>query len=383
MNSDRNIESEMKKEIKNRENQDGDWEPWGPLDYPEDYGDLEFFADYLKRKGMYSSVEELSSARSAAQDFIRDTNLVDDITEFGTYEAERFAEWLVNSYGVEPVTADDYIGIFHKLANFYNSADYYAGNPFADVDKLADSKTGATSITGSNRVEVPLSTVRKSFANSGIKRFESVVVLTLIKTGMRISELCNLDVRDINIDCELWNDAYSVRTEIENKPDTIWISSDKTQQSIKSKNAGNKRKVNTPIPIDQELKEVLLWYTTVAPPAEDSTAPFFRGMKSDFGGRLGSNQASYMVIGWCKENGLHQDGNDQMDNVTAHRFRSLFTTHLYMGLESDEIGGFDVQKFVKGLRGDVGQDVIDDYINLYRDFREPIIRELPKIGLMD
>lgn len=54
---------------------------------------------------------------------------------------------------------------------------------------------------------------------------------------------------------------------------------------------------------------------------------------------------------------------------------------MYKRLDSDDIGGFEVQKFVKGLRGDAGQDVLDEYIGLFGEYREPVTDAMIELNI--
>lgn len=376
MGSDRNIPEEMQMQVQQHTNDNKTWEPWGPLDLPDDYGHWEFYADQLKDKSKYSSLETLNNARTAVIAFKNDTGLIDDITDFQDYEAEKFASWL-EDYVDKDSTVDFYIQAISGMASFYHSCGYYDGNPFSEVESRNDSKN--TSSFDSNRVKLKIDQLIDGVNNIGLKNGDTIIVIVLTKTGIRISELCNIDDRDINIDhpvSELLE--QSPRAEIDDKPDTLFIDSDKSRESYTDATNGNKRKIDTVIPIDDEMKQCLVWYILSRPQNLSNESPFFRKFN---GNRFSTNVGSGRVVTWSKKNGLHEDGRDEMDNVTAHRLRAFHSTWMVNQITSDDINENSVKDFVKYLRGDVGSDIIDTYIQQYNHYGSVVRSKMPKFGL--
>lgn len=380
MNSDRNIEKEMENELELRKNQDQEWEPWGPLDWPDDYGDYEFYADRLKRQEKYGMLKTLSTARSALIEFKEKTGVIDEIDEIGTYEAERFVEWLSNQTGVKDSTVDTYIVPLASMAGFYSDAEYYPGNPFSHIEPQSDNGDRSSNLIGNSRVEVSIEELKEGINSFGIKNTNVVVLVFLAKTGVRASEACNLDDEDFNIDHPVW-DSVQPRSEIRSKPDTVWVSANKKRDSFDDKSGSNKRKVSTPIPIDQELKQLLVWYATIRPKTVSKGNPFFRSNKQNTSRRFHSRQLGYLIEKWAEYNDLYAAGNGEMDNVTAHWFRAFFTTELRSNVSENEADPLSVRDFVKGLRGDVGPDVIDKYTQIYDDYREVVVENVPKFDI--
>ena len=48
MNNNRDIEDEIETEMERRRKENGVWQPWGPLNWPDDYGDYEYYADRFR-----------------------------------------------------------------------------------------------------------------------------------------------------------------------------------------------------------------------------------------------------------------------------------------------------------------------------------------------
>lgn len=381
MNNNRDIEDEIETEMERRMKENGVWQPWGPLNWPDDYGDYEYYADRLKRKNKLGVLNALRNVREKIIEFRNDTGIIDNLTDFETYESERFVEWLQNECDLTDKTVDLYVGTINNMAAFYAEANYYNGNPFAHIERL-QKKSSEGGLLTSNRIEIPIQKLRSAVEAFGVRNTNTVILITLAKTGIRISELCNLDNCDLNIDHPIWNNV-TVRNEIEDKPDTIWIDSEKEKESFTDKTNGNKRKISTPIPIDTELKRLFVWYALVRPELISNGLPFFVSNKKHTGTRLTCGQAYYLVRNWSEQNGFWSEERDEMYNLTPHWFRAFFTTTMQNNISSEDIESLpvNVEKFVKGLRGDAGGDVIDRYTQVYEGYRDVVTENQPKFGV--
>jgi len=377
--SDRKIEQEIQDKIEEHQNSEEIWKPWGPLDWPDDYGEFEYYADRLKNQSKYGALTQLRSSRTALIEFKAETEYIDSLQELNNYTAEKFANWLVNEKGIAESTRDGYISVLDGLGEFYSEADHFDGNPFSDVELIDDDEQNSTGFLENNRVDIPKTTIVKKIDDYGVKNENTVIIITLAKTGIRISELCNLNDSDLNLSNKVGNELIEPRPELQGKPDTLYVDENVERESLDDDTDGNKRKVGTEIPIDNELKQLLTWYLLARPGnfSESDETPLFRSID---GSRFSSSTASARVTTWSKEVGLHGN-DDEMNNVTAHWFRSFFTTEMYESTDSDELNGMSVIHFVKGLRGDVGADVIWEYIQGDREFHKIVTNNTPKFGL--
>ena len=72
------------------------------------------------------------------------------------------------------------------------------------------------------------------------------------------------------------------------------------------------------------------------------------------------------VSNWGKEAGIHE-GKGGL-NVDVHWFRHFFTTYMRRRVSNEDLQSKKEPKYyVKGLRGDSGQDVIDMYTHDWGD----------------
>ncbi len=186
--------------------------------------------------------------------------------------------------------------------------------------------------------------------------FERAVILFLIKTGVRIGELLNIDLRCVHIGDGAGSthpvyqdilDQYdvSLRSEVRDKPDSVYIYSEFNEETVidgEERGCGNKRKDEdgSVIPIDDELKTALIEYLlTRSPPLnhqrKQTHIPLFTkprtsgslerltyaSIHSQFG--TGGNSTGKLA-----EYGWYESGADTEENVFMHYFRHFFTDNL-------------------------------------------------------
>lgn len=186
------------------------------------------------------------------------------------------------------------------------------------------------------------------------------IVTTLLKTGIRSGELTNLDLRDVHLDHEAMH--WDPRVDIANKPDSLYIPAEHEfgrESGGVVREASNKRKRDTTVPIDAELKDALIRWVAIRPDCPGSSAPFFTGTADRWGERLTIDMVHYIVEEYAADVGWYRVGGGPSENVTPHYFRHFFTTHL-----RDRTGDRGVVKY---LRGDVADDIIETYTHDWND----------------
>jgi len=193
---------------------------------------------------------------------------------------------------------------------------------------------------------------------------ERAVVVTLLKTGIRVGELCNLDLRDVNFDDGLVSTAFDAtpRVQIQEQPDTLFVAADIDRGATvngEERTAANKRKRDTLIPVDWELALTLKRYLAIRPDAVSEAEPLFLSTKDRWGHRMKPEWVRSFITEHARRAGWYRDGGGAAENVTPHYFRHFFTTHL-----RDRTGDRGIVKY---LRGDVADDIIDTYTHNWGD----------------
>ncbi|AHF99445.1 XerC/D integrase [Halostagnicola larsenii XH-48] len=257
----------------------------------------------------------------------------------------------------KPSTIATYASYLNRFYDYMNRVGEFEENPMALVmEEMSESID-----TNPTRRDISVSEMR-SFVDSIGHPLERAVIVTLLKTGMRVGELCNLDARDLNIDVS--DIAYDLnsRVQLERRPDSVFVSAAPARGTTvngEERTASNKRERDTIVPVDDELSRVLLQWLAIRPDSRSSAEPLFLDTGESWGQRLTPADIRYIVEKHARERGWYRTGGGATENVTPHYFRHFFTTHL-----RDRTGDRGVVKY---LRGDVASDVIDTYTHNWGD----------------
>lgn len=395
MSSGVDIREEMKKTAQEAAEMD---EPFVPgvnrtdIDDVNEFGDFEYYAwerYYTQNKGK-STIVQLYNSVSKLEEFIEQSDRVDcspeDVNET---DAKRFLRWITTD--ISKHTANQYINILDNMAGYYLSKGYYPGNPFdglTDHINTSNSRIKSRGYQDNERITVEDSRLRRAIRSThGSQKI--VWLAMLVKTGIRVSEACNLDWEDITIDHDLTNDLLpDPRFELSDYSDMIYIDSSKNELEYNNNTAGNKRKVDTRIPIDSELKRLLLWHALVRERRFDGENPVFmvNNQGENTSNRLASDTVRQRTRKLAEEYGWHETGRSEMENLTPHWFRAKFGSYMERRLEdaneSDKCDfSANPRDVVKGLRGDVSDDVAEGYHLREDDHFEYIRPRQFKIGL--
>jgi site-specific recombinase XerD len=256
-------------------------------------------------------------------------------------------------------TVATYASYLHRFYAYLMQAGVFDANPMTLVMEEMDESID----TDPARREIDVPTMRSFVSGIGHPLDEALVV-TLLKTGMRVGELCNLDMRDLYLDDEEVESAYGVipRAHLDGRPDSLYVPSDPSRGSSyngEERSASNKRKRDTVVPVDAELRVTLKRWLAVRPDTRSPADPLFLSTRDRWGERVTPKMVRSVVADHAERRGWHRSGGGAEENVTPHYFRHFFTTHL-----RDRTGDRGIVKY---LRGDVASDVIDTYTHNWGD----------------
>jgi len=252
-------------------------------------------------------------------------------------------------------TVATYASYLHRFYDYMSQVGAFEDNPMTLVLEEIDESIN----TDPQRRDVSVPAMR-SFVGSIGHPLDHAVVLTLLKTGIRAGELCNLDTRDVHLDRAA--DESPHRAQLEGRPNSIFVDDTPAQGQTyngERRTASNKRKRATTIPVDDELSAALTRWLAIRPDARSDADPLFLSTADQWGSRLTPDMVHHLVECHARERGWYRSGGGPEENVTPHYFRHFFTTHL-----RDRTGDRGVVKY---LRGDVAQDVIDTYTHDWGD----------------
>ena len=256
-------------------------------------------------------------------------------------------------------TVATYASYLNRFYSYMTQVGTFDGNPMALVMQEMDESID----TDPTRREVSVERMRE-FVGDITHPLERAVVVALLKTGLRVGELCNLDVRDVSLDAPAVEAAYDLGTrgQLDGRPDTLFVDPAMSRGETvngEERTASNKRKRATLVPVDAELKGALVRWLAIRPDTPSDAEPLFVSTRDAWGQRLTPEMVRSIVRRHAEEAGWYRTGADAAENVTPHYFRHFFTTHL-----RDRTGDRGVVKY---LRGDVADDIIDTYTHNWGD----------------
>ncbi len=259
-------------------------------------------------------------------------------------------------------TIATYASYLHRFYTYMAQVGAFDSNPMTLVVEEMDERID----TNPSRREITLPELRE-FLGTVSHPLDHAVIVTLLKTGMRVGELCNLDVRDVTLsDPEplraVASETAEPRAQLDGRGPSIYVSPEPVAGSEvagEERSASNKRKRSTVIPVDAELEAALCRWLVIRPDARSNAEPLFVSTSGSWGARLTPDMVHHIVERHASAFGWHRAGGDAEENVTPHYFRHFFTTHL-----RDRTGDRGIVKY---LRGDVGGDIIDTYTHNWGD----------------
>ena len=249
-----------------------------------------------------------------------------------------------------------YASYLHRFYSYMNQVGEFDENPMTLVMEELDERIA----TDPNRRDISVDRMA-DFVRAVGHPLDRAVIVTLLKTGIRAGEACNLDLRDVNLE-NVPVSSGPVRAQLEGRPDSLYVSAEPVAGTIvngERREASNKRMRDTVIPIDAELKSALTGWLAIRPnPVSDANA-LFLSTDRKWGTRLTGTEVHHLVTRNARKRGWYNDGAGAGENVTPHYFRHFFTTHL-----RDRTGDRGIVKY---LRGDVASDIIDTYTHNWGD----------------
>jgi site-specific recombinase XerD len=252
-------------------------------------------------------------------------------------------------------TVATYASYLHRFYAYMVEVGTFDENPMALVTEEIDESIA----TDPKRRDVSVPAMRAFVADIG-HPLDRAVVVTLLKTGIRAGELCNLDLRDLHLSEPALASGH--RPHLDGKPESLYVPAEPTRGEVyngEQRTASNKRDRATTAPVDAELARTLREWLAVRPDPRSGAEPLFVSTADAWGKRLTPDMVHHMVETRTRERGWYRTGGGPEENVTPHYFRHFFTTHL-----RDRTGDRGVVKY---LRGDVASDVIDTYTHDWGD----------------
>ena len=305
------------------------------------------FEDHLERKGNVGrSIDAYRRVLREFQSFVeaRDCR-VETVTQ------EECAEWVARLRDKRAdATVRAYTGYVYHFYSWLHSTGEIDANPMHEVYQELPESANKDPV----RRDITLGEMRAFVGGIG-HPLDRAVVITFLKTGIRVGELSNLDIADIQMG---------------GKAPTLTIPEqiiEGEQFRGERRGAANKRNHPTTIPIDAELEHALRKWLCMRPDTRSRARPLFRSTGNEWGKRLSPSMVNSMVTDHAEQNGWYGSGDDPAGNVTPHYFRHFFTT--WMRERVGETGS------VTYLRGDAIADHDRAYVHNWQDRAQKAYRE--------
>jgi len=352
---------------------------------PTDIRDLNKGETYLEYYTESRAIEpetlrNTKKAWNHLQRFLK--SIEDEFENINEQDAIDFCEFLKQRDGLGEHTAENYVRNLSRMVQWFIRRGFFDYDPFALALENDPFEYNSESIER----EVPLPELRK-----GISDIRNPVQLTLVvlllKTGMRISEAANLDYRDIHLDHPISGRMDNPRHEVATKPDSLYIDSSASQNQVHNgerRKNGNKPNSYRVIPIDDELKDTLVWWIGMSPSSPSPANPLLVKNNRGIGARYEVYRLREIFTEWSVENGWHKGKGGGQDplNVTPHWCRHWFSTMLQKQIIPSEIEIGTVAGYVNGLRGDSEDNVLEIYTHNWGDnewMRDAYVDNIPKL----
>lgn len=261
--------------------------------------------------------------------------------------------WVNSLRGVHaPSTVATYAAYVHRFYAYLVQLGTFDANPMTIVTDEIDEAIEKDP----TRREISLPAMRE-FVATLRHPLHRAVILTLLKTGIRVGELCNLDMRDLGLEQDLFDSPH--RGSLAGRGNALYVPAGSAVPGDRP--AANKRKRATIIPVDEELSRALRGWLAIRPDTQGQPAALFTSTESatKWGRRLHPDDVRRIVRTYASAAGWYTEGAGPGENVTPHYFRHFFTTHL-----RDQTGDRGIVKY---LRGDVAEDIIDTYTHNWGD----------------
>lgn len=252
----------------------------------------------------------------------------------------------------KPSTIASYASYVNRFYGYMVDIGEFDSNPMRVViDQMSESIE-----TDPLRRDISLDEMRK-FVATCQHPLTRAILLLFLKTGIRVGELCNLDLRDVTLSYgDIRLATPNQRGVLDSRSNALYVTNSISVGDVingEERSASNKRQRETIIPIDRELGQALLVWLAIRPDSTSDAEPLFVDTNGSWGERITPASVRYRIKRRTEPYGWHSSGGSAAENVTPHYFRHFFTTHL-----RDRTGDRGIVKY---LRGDVADDIIDTY----------------------
>lgn len=280
-----------------------------------------------------------------------------------TDHIKEFALYYRDDVGNTPGVVDNKLTVLSRVYQYFQNEPAFPHptdfNPF----ESAKNKIDLSATDPKEPHPIPVEELREVVGDLTHIRDRALVV-TPLKLGVRAGELCNIKISEIHIENSELQTHYpelGTHDALDGRPNAVYIPHDRD---------GNKSQRPRVLPLDEELRRVLLQYLLCRP---DTGEPWLFLSKKQ---AVKFDRRNVYDL-WTKhfQNRHGYEENDRYRGVSPHYGRHFFST--WWRVEKDA-----PRPLVKYMRGDLqsggdlrnSREAIDSYIHPYYEDIEPLYR---------
>lgn len=329
---------------------------------------IEYYISVREKQIESNTKISVESAWKELKQFIdsSDAWMIDitDNEDIENIEANTVIDWIEHQRNYNKDSSiSTQVNALSGMVNWLNDRSVASGNPFAVARGNIEFDIEPTS-----KVEIKDDDLRVAILDIN-NPLTLTIVVVLLKTGLRIAELTNLDERDVNLDHPISERLEANRPELIGKPNTVYVDSSISDTDIA--NDDNDRMDSSKpastriVPLDDDVIDVLGWYLSLRPAPDSDLNPIFVNEKG--GGakactRISVTTAREKFNEWADANNWYDANNT--GSVKPHWCRHWFTTTIRTNIDADMIEVGNEDDYLDYLRGDTSSGTKGDYIQM-------------------
>jgi len=287
-----------------------------------------------------------------------------------THHVIDFARYYQTEHDNSKDTVGAKLGTLNRMFQYFQNEPAFPHTKDFNPFEAAKGKLDLNGDDPKDHHPIPIEELRNVIRDDVKHTRDRALIVTQLKEGLRASEASNIKLSEIHISNSELQDHYDdlgTHPALDGRPNAVYIPHDRKL---------NKSKRPRVLPLDDELRQVLLQYLLCRP---DNGRPWLFLSKSG-GKKLDQDNINDV---WKKHFRPEYGPTERYRGVSSHYGRHYFTTWFRIKQEWSR----DFIKYMRGDRqsgGEMGsnQDAIDSYIHTwYEDIEDRYRREIFKLRI--
>jgi len=275
-------------------------------------------------------------------------------------QIESYIEWRRDVHNNAPSTIKIKFGRLKQAYNYWQRESVFPHPPDHHLFQVAYDQSSFGEQSSKSFPNLTLDDLRGVFSRIDFIRARALIALQL-KLGLRSSEVSNLQIQDIRLNHSGVEECYpelGSQPVLDGKSDALYVPPDRD---------GNKSKVSRVLPIDDELRWLLIRHLLTRPQVDE---PWVFLSNQSF------RKLSHRGVNRPWKDAFHPEYEETAENraITSHFGRHWFSSYLRLELELE-------REMVQYMRGDnieppdTFAEAIDDYLHPNFDLIEEPYRD--------